>query len=191
MVKLPITREEAISWIKSMPQEQSEINHYLESEALMKALAEKFGEDKDYWGMLGLLHDIDWSQTKTNLQDHCIKAAEILKQKGFDEEFIRTIQSHGYANEIISALKDKVRTKKVEFALVASETLTGLIYAYALMRAKKISDMEVSGLKKKFMDKSFAQKCNRDIIKEIEKTGLSLDEFFQIAIEAIKVNENL
>lgn len=183
---LPLTREEAISWIKSMQQEQSDINHYLESEAIMRALAEKFGEDIEYWGMLGLLHDIDWPLTKNNLKEHCIKSAEILKQKGFDEKFISIIQSHGYTNDIIPSLKDKVRTIKVEFALAAAETLTGLIYSYALMRGKKISDMETAGLKKKFKDKSFAANCNREIIKEIEKTGLPLDEFFQISIEAIK-----
>ena len=107
-----------------MPQEQAEMNHYLESEAIMRALATKFGEDVEYWGMLGLLHDIDWAQTKHNLKEHCIKAKEILKEKGFDEEFIKLVQSHGYTNEIIPELKSKVRTSKIEFALSASETMT-------------------------------------------------------------------
>ena len=70
--------------------------------------------------------------------------------------------------------------------MAASETITGIIYAYALMRGKKISDMEVKGLKKKFKDKKFAENCNRDIVREIEQTGLTLDEFFQIAIDSVK-----
>jgi len=208
--KLPITREQAIELLKSMPQQQSDWNHYLESEAIMKALAEKLGEDVEYWAMLGLFHDIDWALTKENLKEHCIKAVEILKEKGFGSEFIQIIQSHGYGyvrnamkvcisehpkipkkaeeffDKEIPALADKKRENRIEHALAASETATGLIYAYALMRGKKISDMEVSGLKKKFKDKRFDENCNREIIKEIEQTGISLDEFFGIAIKAMQ-----
>jgi len=183
--ELPITREEAIEFLKSMPQEESDWNHYLESEAIMRVLAEKFGEDIEYWGMLGLLHDVDWALTKGDWTGHCVKAVEMLKEKGFDDEFIETVQSHAYGYDEIPALKDKKRTKKVEHALIAAETITGLIYAYALMRGKKISDMEVKGLKKKFKDKSFAANCDRELIREIELTGLSLDEFFGLSIEAV------
>jgi uncharacterized protein len=182
---LPITRDEALEFLKSMPQEKSDMNHYLESEAIMRALAEKFGEDVEYWGMVGLLHDVDWSLTKDNLEEHCIRCEEILRGKGFDDEFIQTVQSHGYGHDIIPALKEKKRTKKIEHALVAAETLTGLIYAYALMRGS-ISSMKVKGLKKKFKSMAFAANCNRELIREIEKTGLTLSEFFEISIEAVK-----
>lgn len=184
--KLPISREEAIELLKSMPQEESDWNHYLESEAIMRALAEKLGEDIEYWGMLGLLHDVDWALTKDDWTGHCTKAVEILKEKGFDDEFIETVQSHGYGYDEIPSLKEKKRTKKVEHVLIAAETVTGLIYAYALMRGKKISDMEVKGLKKKFKDKKFAENCDRELMREIEQVGLSLDEFFEISIEALK-----
>ena len=184
--ELPITRQEAIDLLKSMPQKESDWNHYLESEAIMRALAEKLGEDPEYWGMLGLLHDVDWALTRDSQEEHCIKAAEILREKGFDQEFIETVQSHGYGYDAIPGLKDKARTRKVEYALAAAETVTGLIYAYALMRGKKISDMEPKGLKKKFKDKSFAEKCSREIIREIEKTGLTLAEFFELSIGAMK-----
>ena len=183
--KLPITREQAIELLKSMPQQQSDWNHYLESEAIMKALAEKLGEDAEYWAMLGLLHDVDWALTKEDLKEHCIKAAEILKEKGFDDTFIQIIQSHGYGYPIIPSFADKKRENRIEHALAASETATGLIYAYALMRGKKISEMEVSGLKKKFKDKRFAENCNREIIKEIEQI-MPLDEFFGIAIKSMQ-----
>lgn len=183
---LPLTREQALELLKSMNQLESDMNHYLETEAIMKALAEKFGEDIDYWGMLGLLHDVDWSLTKEDWTGHCIKAADILKENGFDDEFIELVQSHGYGYDEIPALKDKKRTKKIEHALIAAETLTGLIYAYALMRGRNISDMEVKGLKKKFKDKTFAANCKRDSIREIEITGIELGEFFQLSINAIK-----
>jgi len=182
---LPITREQAIELLKGMDQKESDWNHYLESEAIMRAVAEKLGEDVEYWGMLGLLHDVDWALTRENWKEHCSKAEEILKDKGFDSEFIQVLQSHGYGYPEIPAFADKKREKKIEHCLAASETVTGLIYAYALMRGKKISDMEVKGLKKKFKDKRFAENCNREIIKEIEPI-IPLAEFFELAIEAMK-----
>ncbi|MBR9691945.1 HDIG domain-containing protein [Candidatus Woesearchaeota archaeon] len=185
-MKKSITRDEAIELLKQYEQSESDWNHYLETEAIMKALAKKLNENVEYWGMLGLLHDVDWGLTKNNWAEHCIKAEQILKEKGFDDEFIKIVQSHGYGYEEIPALKDKKRETKVEHALIAAETLTGLIYAYALMRGKKISDMEVKGLKKKFKDKKFAENCRRDLISEIEETGIELTEFFEIAIEAVK-----
>jgi len=87
---------------------------------------------------------------------------------------------------LVPALKEKTRTKKIEHALAAAETATGLIYAYALMRGKKVSDMEAKGLMKKYKDKTFAAKLDREVIKEIEKIGLSLEEFFCITIDSIK-----
>jgi putative nucleotidyltransferase with HDIG domain len=152
----------------------------------MRELAKKLGEDEEYWALLGLLHDIDWGLTKENIETHITKAPEILKEAGFDQEFIDIIVSHGYGFEELPHLKDKKRTEKIQHALAASETLTGLIHAYALMRGGKISDMEVKGLKKKFKDKAFAAKVSRDIIRESEQLGISLDEFFEIAIEGIK-----
>lgn len=183
---LPLNRDQALEFLKSMPQEDANMNHYLETEAIMKTLAKYFGEDEDYWGMIGLLHDIDWALTKDNCEEHGVKAEEMLKEKGFDDEFIQIVQSHTYALEVIPMFKDQERTKKIEHALVAAETLTGIIHAYALMRGSKVSDMEVKGLKKKFKDKSFAAKCNRELVREIEKTGLELGKFLELSIEAFK-----
>jgi putative nucleotidyltransferase with HDIG domain len=169
-----------------MDQQQSDMNHYLETEAIMRALAKRFGEDAEYWGMLGLLHDADWAETRNDWSKHCTRSAEILKENGFDDRFIQIVQSHGYGMDEIPAFKDKQRTEKVEHALIAAETLTGIIYAYALMREKIISDMKVKGLKKKFKDRSFAANCRRDLVMEIEKTGIELSEFFEISINAMK-----
>jgi hypothetical protein len=162
------------------------MNHYLETEAIMKALAKRFGEDVEYWGMIGLLHDVDWALTRDDLKEHCIKTVEILKQKGFDDNFIQIVQSHGYGYDEIPALKNKERVNKIEHALIAAETLTGIMYAYALVRSKKISDMSTKGLKKTFKDKRFAENCNRELVREIEKTGLTLEEFFELSINALK-----
>ena len=109
---LPVSREEALNWLKTMPQLDSDMNHYLETEAIMRGLAEKFNEDLEYWGMLGLLHDIDWALTKDDWSGHCIKAVELLKEKGFDEKFIENVQSHGYGYDNIPLLKDKKKNYK-------------------------------------------------------------------------------
>lgn len=183
---LPITREQAIELLKKFPQDEYDMIHYLESEAIMRGLAEHFGEDTDYWGMLGLLHDVDWAETKNNIPEHVEMAKDILKEAGFDEGFISVIVSHGYGYEEKPKDLDKKRTKKIEHALAAAETLTGIIHAYALMRGNKISDMKPKGLKKKFKDKSFAAKIRRDIIEECKDIGLELNEFFEIAIKSIK-----
>ncbi|HOW37185.1 MAG TPA: HDIG domain-containing protein [Candidatus Pacearchaeota archaeon] len=184
--KLPINRQQAMKLLEKYNSDKSDFNHFLESEAVMKELAEKFNENVEYWSMLGLLHDVDWGLTKNDVSTHLTKAPDILRQAGFDEDFIKTLVSHGHGFDELPALKSKTRNEKIEFALAAAETVTGLIHAYALMRGKKVSDMEVSGLKKKFKDKAFAAKIDREIILEIEKTGLSLDEFFQLAINGIK-----
>jgi len=186
MNSLPISREKAWGLVKRYNSDSSDLKHYLESEAVMRELARYLHDDENYWGILGLVHDIDWGITKNNVENHLTKAPQILRQAGFDQEFIEIILSHGYGYEELPHLKDKKRTKKIEFALAASETITGLIHAYALMRGNRISDMEAKGLMKKFKDKTFAAKVSREVIKEIEALGITLDEFFKIAIEGIK-----
>ena len=186
MSKLPISREKAWELVKKYNSHEPDLIHYLESEAVMRELARHLGEDEDYWGMLGLLHDLDWGITKDDVPTHLTKVPEILKNAGFDEEFIQNLVSHGYGFKELPHLKDRKRMEKIHHALAASETITGLIHAYALMRGNRISDMEARGLQKKFKDKTFAAKVERNIILECEKIGLTLGEFFKIAIEGIK-----
>lgn len=181
---LPIKREQAIELLKKYNSDISDWNHFLESEAIMKELAKRLGENEEYLAMLGLLHDIDWGITKQNPKEHLTKAPVILKEAGFDENFIEIVVSHGYGFDC-AGLLEKKRTKKEEFALAACETISGLIHAYALMR-KGIRGMEASGLKKKFKDKKFAAGVNREIVLEIENLGISLEEFFEIAIKAVE-----
>ena len=108
----PISREQAIELLNSFPQVQSDFNHYLESEAIMRELASRLGEDIEYFGMLGLLHDVDWVITKEDSKKHLMRAPEILKKVGFDGEFIEIIISHGYGFDCAN-LKDKKRKKKI------------------------------------------------------------------------------
>jgi len=188
MKNLPLTRDQAIELLKkhNSPEEYpASWNHFLESEAIMQGVARRLGEDESEWGMLGLLHDVDWGLTKDNVSEHLTKAPAILREAGFDDDFIDNIVSHGCGFEC-AGLQDKERVGKVQHALAASETLTGIIHAYALMRGRRISDMEVKGLKKKFKDKKFAEACSRDIVREIEGCGLELGDFFEVAIDAMK-----
>ena len=183
--RLPITRDETWELVKKYNSDEKDLIHYLESEAVCRALAKKLGEDEDYFGMLGLLHDIDWGLTKDDVKTHLTKAPDILREAGFDEKFIELLISHGYGF-YCAGLRDKKRTRKEEFILSCGETVTGLIHAYALMRPEKIEGMKVSSLIKKFKDKTFARGIEREIIMECKNLGLSLEEFFEIAIQAIQ-----
>ncbi|MCK4997633.1 HDIG domain-containing protein [Candidatus Pacearchaeota archaeon] len=183
---LPITRNEAFEILREMNQNDFDMTHYLESEAIMKALAKKLGKDEDYWGMVGLLHDVDWHSTKTDLKNHCIHCVEILREHGFDDHFIEIVQSHAYGHDAVPELREHTRLHAIEHSLVAAETLTGLIYTYALMRDGRVSDMTVKGLKKKFKDKNFAKGVDRELITEIEEVGIELGEFFELAINAVR-----
>ena len=184
MSALPLSREQALALVRQYNSDSADLCHYIESEAIMKALAERLGGDPEYWGMLGLLHDIDWGLTKNDSLQHLTKAPEILRSAGFDDQFIQTILSHGYGWNC-AGLQDRKRAEKVEFALAAAETVTGLIYAYGLMR-HGLQGMEVSGVKKKMKDKRFAAGVNREIIMECEKLGLPLEEFLAISIKAMQ-----
>jgi len=161
--------------------------HCLESEAIMRELAKKFGENEDEWGIIGLLHDIDWDLTKDNPKEHTVKAQEILQNAGASDYLIETIISHGYGSELCGNNQNKERTTKIQYALAAAETLTGLIIATTLVHPdKKLVNVKLSSLKKKFKNKNFAAKCDRGIILECEKIGLTLDEFLDIGLRALR-----
>ena len=161
--------------------------HLRESEVFMRALARRFGENEDDWGIIGLLHDIDWDLTKNDPTQHCVKAEKILKDARAGDFLVETISSHGYGLEAIPALKEKTRITKIQHCLAAAETLTGVIVAAALVQPdKKLQSVSLQSLKKKFKDKSFAAKCNRGVILECEKAGIPLDEFLQIGLVSLQ-----
>lgn len=187
MENLGITKEQADELVDEYIQESTTKLHLFESEAIMRALAKKLGEDEEMWGIIGLLHDIDWDLTKNDPTNHCIKCQEILKQAGASDFLIETIQSHGYENEMIPALQNKKRETKIQYCLVAAETLTGLIIASALMQPdKKLASVQLPSLKKKFKNKGFAARCNRELIRECKKAGISLDEFLELGLRALQ-----
>lgn len=197
MENLGITKERAGQLLDEYIKDPITKLHMLESEAIMRVLAKKFGEDEetsssaeamaDKWGIIGLLHDIDWDLTKDNTAQHCVRCQEILREAGGSEFLIETIQSHGYGMDAIPALKDKERSTNLQYCLVAAETLTGLIIASTLMQPdKKLSSLTLQSLKKKFKNKGFAARCNRELIEECEKAGIPLDEFLEIGLIALQ-----
>lgn len=184
---LGINKEQAEDLLDKYIKDEIVKLHCWESEAIMRELAGHFSEDKDEWGIIGLLHDIDWDLTKDNPREHTVKAVEILRGAGASDFLIETIVSHGYGSELCGTNQDKARTTKIQHALAAAETLTGLIIATALVQPdKKLASVKLSSLKKKFKTKAFAAKCNREIIKEGEAIGLPLDEFLAIGLKALQ-----
>jgi len=169
--------------------------HCIESEAIMRDLAKNFGENEEVWGIVGLLHDIDWDLTKNDTGQHCVKAKEILKSEGATDFLIETIVSHGWGwkGATSSDLIGKQRTTKLQHALVSSETLTGLIVASALVQPdKKLSSVSQYSLMKKFKDKGFATRCDRELIRECEKAGIELEEFIELGLKSLKcISEKL
>lgn len=183
-------RKDAIALLKKYNKEEFHILHALTVEGVMKYFAKKLGYDEEYWGLVGLLHDIDFEAYP---EEHCKKAPELLKEINASDEMIYSICSHGYG--ICSDLEPKHEMEKVLFAV---DELTGLIGAAARMRpSKSTKDMEVSSLKKKFKDKKFAAGCSRDVIKQgAEMLNWELDKLFEETINAMrncedKINEEM
>lgn len=143
-----------------------------------------YGEDEEFWGQVGLLHDIDFELYP---EQHCVKAPELLREAGVGEDMIHAIVSHGYGICV-----DVVPEHEMEKVLFAADELTGLIGAAAKMRpSKSVMDMEVSSLKKKFKDKKFAAGCSRDVIKQgAEQLGWTLEELMEKTILAMRSCEN-
>ena len=175
-----MNREEALRLLKEYNKEEFHLRHALTVEGVMRYFAREFGEDEEYWGIVGLLHDVDFEKYP---EEHCHKAREILKNAGAPEDMIYSICSHGYG--VCSEFEPK---KQMEKILFATDELTGLIWAAAKMRpSKSTKDMEVSSLKKKFKDKKFAAGCSRDTIREgADRLGWTLDELFEKTILAMR-----
>ncbi|MDO8592865.1 MAG: HDIG domain-containing protein [bacterium] len=184
---LGLTKEQAGQLIDQYITDKITKLHLIETQAIMRALAKHFNKNEEEWGIIGLLHDIDWDLTKNNPAEHCVKAVEILKQAGATDFLIENIISHGYSHASIPAHQDKQRSTKLQHALVAAETLTGLIIASALVQPeKKLACVSPKSLMKKFKAKAFAAKCNRELIKECEQAGIGLEEFLKLGLKALQ-----
>lgn len=178
-----MNREEALKILKKYNKEEFHIRHALTVEGVMRYFAKELNEDIEYWGMVGLLHDIDFEMYP---EEHCKKCIELLKENNVDENMIHSICSHGYGS--CSNVKPENIMEKILFA---TDELTGLIWAAAKMRpSKSVQDMELSSVKKKFKDKKFAAGCSREIIKQgAENLGWELDTLLEKTLEAMKVDE--
>lgn len=179
---MEITLEKARELTKKYFKEENNYLHSRESEVILVALAKHLKEDENIWAIAGLLHDLDWEQTSEKPEKHGLKTLEIIKQEGFElpEEIANAISSH---NETYTGVK---RESKLDYAVAAGESVTGLIYAYALMRPEKLGEMKASSLNKKFKNKAFAAKVSRGLISDIEKIGIEKSKFFQISINAMQ-----
>lgn len=178
-------RKDAIKLLLKYNEEEFHIRHALTVEKVMKYFAKQKNEDEEFWGLVGLLHDIDYEKYP---EEHCKKAPELLKEINANDELIHAICSHGYG--ICSDIKPE---KEMEKILFATDELTGLIWASAKMRpSKSTKDMEVSSLKKKFKDKKFAGGCSRETIqKGAEELGWKLEELFEKTILAMRESEDI
>ena len=175
-------RSAAMELLRKYNSEPFHIQHAWTVEGTMRWYANElgYGEDADFWAMVGLLHDVDFGSWP---EQHCLKAPELLAEIGCSEEFIHAVCSHGYG--ICCDVEPEHEMEKVLFA---ADELTGLIGAAARMRpSKSCQDMELSSLKKKFKDKKFAAGCSRDVIREgAERLGWTLDELMEKTILAMR-----
>lgn len=177
-----ISREDALALLKEYNKEPFHIEHGLTVEGVMRYFTQKlgYGEDEDFWAMVGLLHDLDFEMYP---EEHCIKTEEILREKGANEQLIHAIVSHGYGD-----LVDVKPEHEMEKVLYATDELTGLIGACALMRpSKSVQDMELKSVKKKFKTQNFAAGCSREVISQgADMLGWELDDLISETILAMR-----
>ena len=182
-----LTRDEAWELLTEYNKELFHLKHALTVEGVMKYFARElgYGDEEEFWGIVGLLHDLDFEKYP---EEHCIKSQEIMKEKNIDEEIIHATASHGFGMTV--DIKPEHMMEKVLFAV---DELTGLIGAAALMRpSKSVSDMEVKSVKKKFKDKRFAAGCSRDVIQQgADMLGWELSDLIGRTIMAMRSCEEI
>lgn len=179
-----LTLEKAKEILKKHTTEEHLFTHAAAVSAAMGAMAEYFGEDKEYWQALGYLHDVDFEKFP---EEHCGHVRELLEPEGISKDDIDTIISHGWGLTK-SDVKPETNCQKSLFAV---DELTGIVHAYSLMRPEKFDGMSVKSLKKKFKDKRFAAKCNREVItKGAENLGMDLNLLMELCIKGMQENFN-
>ena len=177
-----ITRSEAVQVLQENLLNKNLLNHSYAVEAIMRGLAGHFSEDEELWGLAGLLHDIDYEETKDDPARHSLVGGEILTKIGLPAELVQAVKCH---NEYHGLARDTL----LEKALYAADPLSGLIVAGALIRPeKKLEVVEASSLLKRFGEKSFARGANREQIASCSELGLSLEEFLETGLAAMKKN---
>lgn len=187
-----ITRDDAFSLLKKYNKDPFHIQHALTVEAVMKWYANElgYGEDAEYWGIVGLLHDIDFELYP---EEHCLKAPEMLREAGVGEDVIHSVVSHGYGITVGCGVTiDVAPEQEMEKVLFAADELTGLIWAAALMRpSKSTKDMELKSLKKKYKSKGFAAGCSREVIERgAEQLDWPLEKLLTMTMQAMADSED-
>jgi len=177
--KVP-TREEAYQLLTEYNKSDSLIKHALTVEGVMRYFARKRGEDEEKWGVIGLVHDLDYEQFP---EEHCHKSEEILKERGWPEEYIRAVVSHGWG--LCSEVEPQTELEKVLYAV---DELTGLVVTTALVRpSKSVMDVKVKSVKKKWKDKRFAAGVDRSIIeKGAQMLGMELSDIIADTIAGMQ-----
>jgi len=180
-----ITRDEALHLMKEYLKVENLQKHSLATEIIMRALARKRDEDEELWGIVGLLHDLDYEETKDDMPRHTLRTEEILKRKGVCKEITEAIKGHnadtlGYKRE-----------RPIEHALTCAECITGMIVATTLVYPdKKLSSVKSKSIIKRMKQKEFARSVNRDYIRECEKIGIPLEEFAELSLKAMQEISN-
>ena len=187
-----LSREEAFALLKKYNQDPFHIQHAHTVEAVMKWYANEvgYGEDAEYWGIVGLLHDIDFELYPA---EHCLKAPELLKDGGVSDGIIHAVCSHGYGITVEwGTTIDVEPLHEMEKGLFAADELTGLIWAAALMRpSKSTKDMELKSLKKKYKSKGFAAGCSREVIERgAAQLGWDLEKLLTMTLQAMAATED-
>ncbi len=174
-------REKALELLREYVKDEKMRIHCLASEAVLRAIAGRLGEDEEKWGLAGLLHDIDVEVTNADPEKHALQAERILDEYNLDPEIIDAITMH---NEKATG---KERSTLFQHALAAGETITGLVYATALVYPdRKIASVKPRSVVKRMKEKAFAASVSRDHILECEKIGIPLPEFAELAVNAMK-----
>ena len=185
-----ITRNEAFELLKKYNKDSFHIQHALTVEAVMKWYANELGyaDEAEYWGIVGLLHDIDFELYP---DEHCLKAPELLREGGVSDDMIHANLDISLSELMLDTIVEPVL--EMEKVLFAADELTGLIWAAALMRpSKSTKDMELKSLKKKYKSKGFAAGCSRDIIdRGAMQLGWELDKLLDMTLKAMAENEDL
>jgi putative nucleotidyltransferase with HDIG domain len=175
-----LTREEALSLVGKNVQKRNVVYHMLAVESIMKSLAKHLGEDEEKWGLVGLLHDVDYEKTEATPEKHSLLAEGMLEDL-VSEEIIRAIKTHNYSH---TGVMPETRMEK---ALIACDAISGLLVACALvMPSKKLADVKAESVTKKFKDKDFARGADRDRIVLCEEIGIPKEKFFEIALNGLR-----
>ena len=175
-----ISRDDAIRLLESKINNQGLIKHCLATEAIMRELAEKMGKDADIWGIAGLLHDLDYDETKDTPERHTLVTEEILTEKGIIPEIIDAIKSHN------AEMLGIERTSDFHNAITCAENITGLIVATALVQPdKKIAQIKPKSVTKRMKEKHFARSVSREGIMLCERIGMTLEDFVEISLKAM------